>query len=734
MYQTNFSTEKQTLTNGDSKLNKNKFTKSLTSFHTKKNISKNISSQNPSKKPGQIKQDKSVKNKRVYLSSKKVKALNYLKLNQISPQDNILYDLNKQGLETNQQNKVYNAPSSVQRSYKYKNCYILNNLNNYHPNVIPGSIIQVNNNKYTEIKLSDSEENNENIIDNNNSNSYSISENRKTNGASKMNDNNENNSLFQPSSVNGLNTITFNINNNYNNCYNNYNSNNNDDKGFSQFNGYMNANRFDRLINKNVSNSNDYLTINSREKIINKLEESDKDNIKDINIVLGNDNKVINNKRSNLFKGKSSNKIKSKQGLYSNTINAYSVTNFNNEKKIQKPTILIEKNESNDAQNYVYETVDNAINTNLPRTKNKYKFNNKMIINNQRNFDNKNNEIENTKSMNNTGSALKIQKDKNNDNYLDNKIKEQNQNTENTQYKTYSSSFRNNKNMIKVNMIETKKNNIINDNEDNIQYLNKPKFGFKNSNKSSNNLKTSLDKVENKNIFGCKKYNKKNNSQSNKKININNNNKTKYTDKNKINKNNLIQTYNNFKKDKEEEIIYENEDINQTNYNEQNYKNELQTRSVNCLDCYTKKSNIIPLTRENSITYIRKKSLNMKVYNNGDNNNNYMSSRPSTFKHKKNYSISSSVYNSQRYVNEVKIDLKNNKNNKKNIVYTPKNNVNNINEKTIVIPEYQIKLENIKSRINNLLNIYSLLALKSLNVPNGDNKANQDILDKNDGY
>ena len=54
MYQTNFSNEKQTLTNGDSKLNKNKFTKSLTSFHTKKNISKNISSQNPSKKPGQI--------------------------------------------------------------------------------------------------------------------------------------------------------------------------------------------------------------------------------------------------------------------------------------------------------------------------------------------------------------------------------------------------------------------------------------------------------------------------------------------------------------------------------------------------------------------------------------------------------------------------------------------------------------------------------------------------------
>ncbi len=75
--------------------------------------------------------------------------------------------------------------------------------------------------------------------------------------------------------------------------------------------------------------------------------------------------------------------------------------------------------------------------------------------------------------------------------------------------------------------------------------------------------------------------------------------------------------------------------------------------------------------------------------------------------------------------------MKNNKNNKKNFVYSPKNDVNKINEKTVVIPEYQIKLENIKSRINNLLNIYSLLALKSLNVPNGDDKSNQDNLDNN---
>ena len=68
MYETNYSTEKNSISNGETKLTKNKFTKSLTSFHTKKVTSKNISTQNPPKKTSFNKQDKSVKNKRVYLS------------------------------------------------------------------------------------------------------------------------------------------------------------------------------------------------------------------------------------------------------------------------------------------------------------------------------------------------------------------------------------------------------------------------------------------------------------------------------------------------------------------------------------------------------------------------------------------------------------------------------------------------------------------------------------------
>ena len=145
----------------------------------------------------------------------------------------------------------------------------------------------------------------------------------------------------------------------------------------------------------------------------------------------------------------------------------------------------------------------------------------------------------------------------------------------------------------------------------------------------------------------------------------------------------------------------------------------MQIKNKNILNCYTKKSNIIPLTRENSITYIRKKSLNMNVYNNVE--NNFASNTPSALKNKKNYSISSSCYNTKRNMNESK--------DKKNYAYSPRNN---ISEKNLIIPEYKIKLENIKSRINNLLNVYSLLALRSLNVPGGEHNINNNNLEQND--
>ena len=68
MYENIYSKEKPELSNGNSRLPKNQFTKSFTSFCTKKTSVKNVISQNHLKKANCINQDKSVKNKKIYLS------------------------------------------------------------------------------------------------------------------------------------------------------------------------------------------------------------------------------------------------------------------------------------------------------------------------------------------------------------------------------------------------------------------------------------------------------------------------------------------------------------------------------------------------------------------------------------------------------------------------------------------------------------------------------------------
>ena len=85
--------------------------------------------------------------------------------------------------------------------------------------------------------------------------------------------------------------------------------------------------------------------------------------------------------------------------------------------------------------------------------------------------------------------------------------------------------------------------------------------------------------------------------------------------------------------------------------------------------------------------------------NNGSCNFVLNTNRPPVIKHKKSYSISQSCYNTQRNSK----DCTKNKNDKNNYLYSPKNN--NIDNKTIIVPEYKIKLEKIKSRISNLLKI-----------------------------
>ena len=60
--------EKQTLQNENKKLSHNQLTKPLTLFHTKKTFSKNTTQQNSTKKTGPLKQEKSFKNKKAFLS------------------------------------------------------------------------------------------------------------------------------------------------------------------------------------------------------------------------------------------------------------------------------------------------------------------------------------------------------------------------------------------------------------------------------------------------------------------------------------------------------------------------------------------------------------------------------------------------------------------------------------------------------------------------------------------
>ena len=60
--------ENQLLNSNNKKLSNNHFTKSLTSFHTKKPFSNNLPHQNTTKKIDLSKKEKSAKNKKVYLS------------------------------------------------------------------------------------------------------------------------------------------------------------------------------------------------------------------------------------------------------------------------------------------------------------------------------------------------------------------------------------------------------------------------------------------------------------------------------------------------------------------------------------------------------------------------------------------------------------------------------------------------------------------------------------------
>ena len=116
MYENIEMNERQTVPNCNTKIIQNKFTKSLTLFHTKKNLSKIITQHNTIKSPYSFKQEKYSKTNRIFFSYKKKKELGYILTNPTSPKINKYYN----------PLKTYNSPNSDQRLYKFKNKYLLN--------------------------------------------------------------------------------------------------------------------------------------------------------------------------------------------------------------------------------------------------------------------------------------------------------------------------------------------------------------------------------------------------------------------------------------------------------------------------------------------------------------------------------------------------------------------------------------------------------------------------------
>ena len=570
--------------------------------------------------------------------------------------------------------RISNALSTENRSIKYHNCEVLNNLNNYKPNVIMG-------NKTTKNK----DIANKNIINEKNSSSS------KANGASHNNIDNYINIISPPATC--LNTIgisLFNTNNisNENSIQTNYikysnGTNLNDISSFSR----NQLNKKIKDINNKIGNIKKEINlIKSQYNYYNtqRVSKLNSDSKKRSNLVY-NSNKVNNKDKKD---------VKSSMNSINNNINRNNDLNENQylepDKKDNQNNN--QKNKFNNELNY--KTVDGDDNGGNLRDELLHldDINNNLITKNN-NKRNKNANGEIIGSLNSLIS-MKSFNNINNDNNIEEKNIENNgENIDEIGYQTYSTPFRNF--IIKVNMIE----------KDN------PK-------KKNENTKSVIIENDTKNVKFLNKNNKETKSTPNLKAGDNN---LKINDKkNLMIKTNLkcddiidLNQLNEKKNDFTTDLNYEN-NIIYFNNELKSCKNENLNRVINSINF-----NIYPLSRDSSKTYIKKKSSNASVSNYVNNEKGNMknnTSRSSVNKAKKNYSISSSYDKTQK--NNKDINMMKYKNNKKyNYLYSPKRSQigKSLNSKSVFIKEDKVRLDNIKSRVTELLNVYSLLALRALN-------------------
>ena len=380
--------------------------------------------------------------------------------------------------------------------------------------------------------------------------------------------------------------------------------------------------------------------------------------------------KKENIKRTELFKPKSKNKFI--QNFYSNTTNTN--TNNTNKKSYNNTNSL---NNNNNKQN---ENKDDKIfidsNTNNTNSYSNQKeilcesveldqLNNILALNSDK-INNKRNKSFKKGELN-TLDSLKS--------YNKNDINNTERKKDNLNFQTYTMPFKNN--IIKVNMVKN------NEKDNQIKKYTKPKLNL--NSKSSTNLKTNLNYNDNLVINTDFKYKLKdkhsfsiNNSEKNLKL---------------ITNNNIRLSSNNISK---------------------STKNTLNIKIY--LPSHNNRKKLIKKKTGKSFSHINVPKETVQLSTN----------RSLDMKHKNSYLISSRVNTHRK--------SKDNKINTKNIIIDLNSEQNNINKlkhgsKPVIVPEYKIKLDAIKSRIYKLLNIYSLIALKSIN--NSSNGNNNNAYDEN---
>ena len=673
--------EKPDIINNDTKDINSKFAKTLSSFKTtKKNtISQNLPSTKYStetvKKPKILKNAKSlktVKSKRVSLSNQKTKSTDQFIISteanqpQLSDSHTPIFSTNYYNTNNNSINNNTNCNNQNNGGNISNNS---ENKNNGGDNSLKENISNTNNNMLSEDKPvcnvnSNIVKNNGSGINNVSNNSGNSNKNTDTkNKLSKRYKNKNNNNISRSKKINLPKVKT----NNFVNLKNNNKNVKNKSKPATTKNS--------KETNTNISNT--LSTNNIKEKKINTNEKLDKNN--------KYKNKNFKNNKINIESNNENN-----TDLLINEYKFYPTVDEND---------LLSKN---DVNNFL-----NTLPNNFSNNRNDKKGLNAIkSLNSMKSYQQEiNNSFNKTADINENYSCCDI-------------IKKNIDNENNLASQTYSGPFHKNSNIIKVNMIDNNIENI------NITEYNMVVYSNRKSTKSNNKNIINNSININKGVInsGWKPTAKKNLyietdfQIKNKKSKILTNKKT--TDPNIKIKNEKKSNNDNNMYKSQIESVNNSKDLQNFKTNNKNlYTNNVISTSVDAKGFL--------LMKDKSKAYVKKKTPSMtfngkkKDFQNITNKDDLTDSK---------FFSPDSCYNTHRSINKNLIEDTENLYYNYNQINFNSAKINNKvstklrdNPKIQTMYEYRYKLEKIKSRVVNLLGVYSLLALKGINTNDKEN-------------